>query len=177
MKTLLSFVARPSFRLAAGALLIGLAGCQNAGTAPPSPVAVTRDTPCSLDGMTLADYPGPKAQIVYDKGAPDFFCDTIELFSVVLKPEQRRHALAIYVQDMAQAAWDDPQGHWIDARTAFYVVGSKRHGSMGGTFASFGTEKDAAAFAGREGGKVYRFDQITPQMAELDGGVLKDHQM
>jgi copper chaperone NosL len=177
MKTDSASSLRRPCRFAAALLLTALAACQNAGTAPPAPVAVTRDTPCSLDGMTLADFPGPKAQILYEQGKPDFFCDTIELFAVVLRPEQRRRVLAIYVQDMGQADWADPQGHWIDARSAFYVVGSKQRGSMGVTFASFAGEKQAAAFAAREGGKVYRFEQITPQMAVLDGGVVKDRQM
>lgn len=155
-----------------------LTACQNAGTATPQSAAtVTRDTPCSLDGMTISDFPGPKAQILYERGAPDFFCDTIELFATVLRPEQPRRIVAIYVQDMALADWNDPQGHWIDARHAFYVAGSDQHGSMGATLASFATEAGARSFAARHGGAVFRFDQVTPQMAVLDGGVLKDHRM
>jgi copper chaperone NosL len=174
-----SIAARPRRPLLLLALLgaLALGACQNAGTAAPRAAAVTRDTPCSLDGMTLADFPGPKAQILYERGAPDFFCDTIELFATVLRPEQPRRIVAIYVQDMALADWNDPQGHWIDARSAFYVAGSDQHGSMGATLASFATEAAARGFAARHGGAVYRFDQVTPQMAVLDGGVLKDHRM
>ncbi|MFS2106991.1 nitrous oxide reductase accessory protein NosL [Ralstonia sp. Ralssp135] len=163
-------------RSALFATAIVLAGCQGAASTP-GPIELTRDTPCSLDGMTVTDFPGPKAQILYDKGTPDVFCDTIELFSIVLRPEQQRHMLAMYVQDMAKTDWNTPRGHWIDARTAFYVVGSKARGSMGATFASFATQADADAFATHQGGKVYKFNEITPQMAQLDGGVLKDHQM
>jgi copper chaperone NosL len=161
----------------AGAGAAALAACSQPARPAAQAVEVTRDTACSLDGMTLADFPGPKAQIVYEQGAPDFFCDTIELFAVMLKPEQKRAVRAAYVQDMAKADWDAPQGQWIDARHAFYVVGSRRHGSMGETFASFASEADAQVFARQYGGKTYRFAQITPEMAELDGGVLKDKQM
>jgi copper chaperone NosL len=42
------------------------------------------DTACSLDGMMLRDFPGPKAQIQYAEGAPDYFCDVMELFALVL---------------------------------------------------------------------------------------------
>ena len=45
---------------------------------------------------------------------------------------------------------------------------------MGPTFASFGSEADAQSFAVRNGGKVLRFDQITIDMASLDGGVIRD---
>jgi copper chaperone NosL len=31
------------------------------------------DTACALDGMILRDFAGPKAQILYAEGKPDFF--------------------------------------------------------------------------------------------------------
>ena len=152
-----------------------LGGCSKREPVAVSPIEITRGTTDSLDGMTLMDYPGPKGQIQYDQGKPDFFCDTIAMFSIYLKPEQQKHVRAIFVQDMAKTDWNNPTGHWIDAKTAFYVAGSKARGAMGPTLASFASESDASAFAAKEGGKVYRFEQITPDMVILDGGVLKDH--
>jgi copper chaperone NosL len=155
-----------------------LAACQGPESAPVATVEIDRSTACSLDGMLLADYPGPKAQIHYDGNpAPDFFCDTVEMFSVYLNPEQARKVKAVLVQDMAKADWDKPVGHWIDAKTAFYVQGSKRLGSMGPTFASFAREEDARKFATDNGGKVLRFAEVTPDMAALDGGALHDQRM
>lgn len=167
---------RFTFPRAATAVLIvaAVAACTNPDTTAVQAKDVTRETTCSLDGMTLMDYPGPKAQIVYDKGEPDFFCDTIEMFSIFLKPEQSKPVRAVYVQDMGQADWNNPTGHWIDAKTAFYVVGSKRRGSMGPTIASYAREQDARELAGKEGGRVLRFAEVKPDMAVLDGGVLKD---
>jgi copper chaperone NosL len=138
------------------------------------PAEIAADTPCTLDGMLLAEFPGPKGQIVYDQGPPDFFCDTVELVSALLAPEQQRRVVAVYTQDMAQTSWDTPQGHWIDAKAAFYVIGSRRTGSMGPTLATFAQETDAQAFVSDHGGKVLRFAEITPPMVTLDGGVLKD---
>lgn len=60
-----------------------------------------------------------------------------------------------------------PRGHWIDARSAFYVAGSKKPGSMGPTFGAFSTLADAEAFARKEGGTVRRFEQITLEMVNL----------
>ena len=138
----------------------------------------TPDTVCVLDGMVLGDFPGPKAQIHYSGVAePDFFCDTVEMFSIYLKPEQARRVEAIYVQDMGKADWDAPRGHWIDARTAVFVVGSKKFGSMGPTIASFSQEADAQAFAKENGGKVVKFSDVTPDMVVLDGGVMRDQKM
>lgn len=152
-----------------------LAGCDRSEAAAVHALEPGSDTPCSLDGMTLADFPGPKAQILYERGDPDFFCDTVEMFAIFIKPEQQRVVRAVFVQDMGQADWANPAGYWIDAKSAFYVAGSRARGSMGPTIASFAREQDARDFAGREGGKVLRFGEVTPDMAVLDGGVLKDH--
>jgi len=141
------------------------------------PQEITRDTACSLDGMILADYPGPKGQIHYDKGEPDFFCDTRELMSIYLRPEQKRRVVGIFTQDMGKAEWKNPQGQWIDARTAYFVLGSRMKGSMGPTLATFLRAEDAQSFVKANGGRVLRFDEITPEMVRLDGGVLKDERM
>lgn len=157
-----------------------ITACQPADGPGTAQVAVEIDagTSCSLDGMLLADYPGPKAQIHYaDRPEPDFFCDTVEMFGIYLKPEQVRPVKALYVQDMGKTDWDQPRGAWIDARSAWYVLGSARHGSMGPTIASFAQEADAQKFAGTHGGKVLAFDAITPDMAVLDGGALHDSKM
>jgi copper chaperone NosL len=84
---------------------------------------------------------------------------------------------ALFVQDMGKTDWDKPVGSWIDAKKAFYVLGSKRLGSMGPTAASFSSQADAQAFAAQHGGKVLKFDEVTPDMANLDGGALHDQTM
>ena len=145
------------------------------GEAPPAqPVEPSADTFCTLDGMSLADYPGPKAQIFYGNDPPVFFCDTVEMFAMILEPEGQRHIRAVFTQDMAKTGWEHPQGNWIDARTAFYVVGSQKNGSMGPTFASFAQRADAESFAGKYGGKVLAFSEVTPDMADLRGGAAHD---
>jgi copper chaperone NosL len=152
-----------------------LPGCtQGDAAAPLQAAAVDRNTADAVDGMILLDYPGPKGQILYAQGQPDFFCDTVGMFAMYLKPEQQRQVRGVFVQDMAQADWSNPVGHWIDAKSAFYVAGSKAHGAMGATLASFAREDDARAFAAKQGGKVVRFDEVTPEMVVTDGGVVKD---
>lgn len=156
-------------RLACLAAVLLLAACSRA---VPQILAQepTDDTACALDGMVLKDFPGPKAQIQYAEGKPDFFCDLMELFAVVLAPEQKRHIAGIFVQDMGKADWNHPTGNWIAARTAIYVVGGKKRGSMGPTFGSFSSATDAGAFMQKEGGKIVPFDQITTQMVSMSSG-------
>lgn len=140
-------------------------------------VEIDRTTSCSLDGMILMDYPGPKAQIHYDKGEPDFFCDTMEMFSIYLRPEQKKRVKALFTQDMGKTPWEQPTGNWIDAKAAHYVIGSKKMGSMGPTLAAFARIEDAQAFAKQYGGKVLRFDEVTLNMVTLDGGAQHDERM
>ncbi|PMS17817.1 nitrous oxide reductase accessory protein NosL [Trinickia dabaoshanensis] len=162
----------------AAALVLALAaGCGTDAGTPPAPHQITDTTVSVLDAMSLNDYPGPKAQIVYADGHADFFCDTLGLFSVYLRPEHDRKIGALYVQDMGSTDWQRPVEHWIDAKRAFYVVGSKKLGAMGQTFASFSKEDDARRFMRAEGGKLYRFDGISIDMATTDGGVVKDQNM
>lgn len=158
-------------------LAAALAACSRSEPADVVPLEIAADTYCSLDGMTLADYPGPKAQIHYAQGEPEFFCDTVEMFSLLLQPEQQRKVVAVYVNDMGSTDWEQPAGHWIDAKTAVYVFGSRRRGSMGPTIASFASAAAASAFANEYGGRVHRFDEITADMVALDGGVIKDRGM
>jgi copper chaperone NosL len=159
--------------------VIALTGCGKSETLDAIvPQEISAGTSCSLDGMLLADYPGPKAQIHYvGQKEPDFFCDTVEMFHIYLKPEQLRVVRGLFVQDMGKADWDQPRDHWIDAKHAYYVHGSDQHGSMGPTIASFAQETDAVKFATEHGGKVYRFTDITPDMVVLDGGAQHDSNM
>lgn len=155
-----------------------LSACGKNAEAPVTAQDITQETFCALDGMLLADYPGPKAQIHYSgQPAPEFYCDTMEMFALLLKPEQARLVAAAFVQDMARTDWNLPRGAWIDAKSAFYVVGSKKRGAMGPTLPSFGNRESAQKFADAEGGKVLAFAEITPDMARLDGGALHDKRM
>lgn len=166
--------------LAVGAASLGsLAACGQAESRTAiAPVGIDAASTCDLDGMLLADYPGPKAQIHYaGTAAPVFFCDTVEMFAAVLSPEQVKPIRAVFVQDMGKADWEQPRGHWFDAKTGFYVVGSKRRGSMGPTIASFAADEDARKFVVEFGGKMLRYAEVKPDMADLAGGAVHDAKM
>lgn len=157
-------------------LLTMLSAC-NKQDSSVRPKEITVGTSCSLDGMTLADFAGPKAQIHYATGEPDYFCDTVEMFSIYLQPEQKKSITGIFTQDMGKTDWEKPHGNWIDAKQAFFVLGSKKTGSMGPTLATFALQHDADQFAKAFGGKVLTFDKVTPDIVDLTGGVVNDEQM
>ncbi|MEZ0245313.1 MAG: nitrous oxide reductase accessory protein NosL [Methylophilaceae bacterium] len=162
------------------ALALSLAAALVACSKPEAavqPLAIQTGTACSMDGMILADFPGPKGQIHYASGAPDFFCDTTEMFSIYLQPEQQKRITGIFTQDMAKTDWEKPEDNWIDAKKAWFVVGSNKHGSMGPTIATFAEQAPADSFAKQYGGKVVKFDQVTPEMVDLTGGAGHDEHM
>lgn len=162
-----------------GLLGLALFGCDSGDAVQGNrPGEIEAHTTCELDGMLLNDYAGPKAQIFY-KGqtAPVFFCDTVELFHTLLTPEQVKPVAAVFVQDMGKAEWAQPRGFWIEAKSAFYVFGSRRHGSMGPTVASFAHESEAKKFMQEWGGKLLRYADIRPDMVDLSGGALHDGRM
>ena len=151
--------------LAAGLLI---AAC---GEATLAAIALepTADTACALDGMVLQDFPGSKAQVHYAEGKPDYYCDLMELFAVLLAPEHKRKIAGVFVQDVGKTDWAKPSGHWIAAKDALFVVGSKKQGSMGPTFGAFSSAQDAAAFVKKEGGTIVQFDHVTAAMLDTGG--------
>jgi len=79
-----------------------------------------------------------------------------------LQPENIKRDHTLYVHDMAQSEWDSPvDTALIDAREAFYVIGSERLGAMGPTLASFADSTAADSFAAEFGGQVKAFADIT----------------
>ena len=61
-------------------------------------------------------------------------------------------------------SWEEPgTTNWIDARKAFFVIGSRKQGGMGAAETVPFVERAAAdAFAARNGGNVVTFAEIPP---------------
>lgn len=152
--------------------LLVLAGCDGdqEAAAPAEPREPTRSASCEVCGMTVVDYPGPKAQIhLKGEEAPHHFCSTRDFFAYLLEEDSpRAHRIeAMYVHDMGRTDWERPhaeEGRWVPAREAFYVVGSDRRGAMGPTLAAFAEDQAAEAFAAEHGGTVKGFDGIDREL-------------
>ena len=131
-------------------------------------VAMESSDECHLCGMLIANFSGPKAEL-FRKGVTKAdgemvkkFCSTRDMFSFYLDPENKRNVTTILVHDMSKAPWDTPKDEFfIDARQAWFVVGSSKTGAMGKTLASFSAQTDADAFAREFGGKVIDFNAVS----------------
>jgi copper chaperone NosL len=163
-----------------GAVLLLLAACgeEQQAAAPPAPHEVTDEAIGHYCGMALVEHPGPKGQVILQsRDEPVWFSSARDAIAFTKLPEEPKDIAAIYVTDMAAAKdWDHPEpGAWIDARRAWYVIGSTRKGGMGGDEAvPFGQEQAARQFAEAHGGEVVAFDAV-PQSYVLGGSDHSSH--
>lgn len=152
--------------IAAFAGALGAAGCnekQTATVAPPA-VELTNAAIGHYCGMNVLEHSGPKAQIILaSRKDPVWFSSARDAFSFTMLPEEPKDIRAIYVSDMGKApSWDKPgRTNWIDAKSASYVLGSRKKGGMGADEAVPFLEKASAeTFAQENGGRVVSFAEV-----------------
>jgi len=160
------FYIQPALLLLILLQVILLKGCDSAeknSDVVRQAIAIESGDECHLCGMIITHFPGPKGQL-YSRGITGNmkFCSTRDMFAFILDPENQHNIQEAFVHDMAVTPWDHPDEKvYINAKTAFYVIGHSKKGAMGPTLASFSKQADAAAFAKSEGGQVLKFDEIT----------------
>ncbi len=151
------------FAFLVGLLLLAGCGEEQAAEAPPAQEP-TREATGYYCGMIVVDHPGPKGHIfVGGRDQPIWFSSVRDTVAFTMLPEETKDIRAVWVNDMGQAKnWQSPEaGTWIDARTAWFVLGSSRRGGMGAPEpVPFGDEQAAHAFAGEFGGHVVAFADI-----------------
>jgi copper chaperone NosL len=152
--------------LAAFLLAASLTACGDAEVAEaPPPAEVPGDVTGYYCGMLLSEHGGPKGQIhLRSRDEPVWFSSVRDTVAFTLLEEEPKDIAAIYVNDMGRAQnWEQPEpGTWIDARSAWFVIESRRVGGMGLPEAvPFGTEAAAISFAAQNGGRVVRLADIS----------------
>jgi len=141
-----------------------IAACEkNQPVEVPPAQTLTREANGYYCLMTVVNHHGPKGQIILsDKQQALWFTSVRDTIAFTLSPEEPKNIAAIYVNDMSDADWDSPGvDNWIDARKAWYVIGSKLSGGMGAAEAvPFSSKEKAAWFSSQQGGDVYAFSDI-----------------
>ena len=150
---------------AAALAAVLLAGCGDETSKKTySPVPFTKHDRCHLCGMVLAQYEGPKAQLII-KGAEDtplMFCSGRDAFTYALQPENQRRLLAFFIHDLGKTSWETPAADaLVPAASAMYVYGHGREGVMGDEPVAFTEKSRADAFIAKWGGQVYKYEEIT----------------
>lgn len=143
-----------------------VAGCgDESKTTPPPPFALTADAVGRYCGMNVLEHAGPKGQVILDAkvGEPIWFSSARDTLAFTMLPEEPKDYVAIYVSDMGKApSWEQPGAtNWIDAKTAFYVIGSKVKSGMGADEAvPFSSQQAATKFVASNGGKIVKFSDV-----------------
>lgn len=155
--------------LAALGLLIALALPLRAEpAATPEPAAT--DT-CPVCGMFVAKYPDWIATVLYGDGHAHHFDGAKDLFKYLL--DMPRWAPGHRAEDIAVVAVTEYYGVTrIDARQAWYVIGSDVLGPMGHELIPLATREDAEEFLRDHAGKrILRFGDVTlGLLGNLDAG-------
>lgn len=118
------------------------------------------DSRCAVCGMFVAKYEVWITQIRHNDESLDNFDGVKDMMAYYLHPEK----YGSHTKDSIREMWvkDYYSLKWLDAKKAFYVVGSDVHGPMGHEFIPFSTRAAAEAFMkDHHGEKMYAFDEIT----------------
>ena len=134
------------------------------------PAPGQKDT-CPVCGMFVSLYPDWVATVLYKDGHAHHFDGAKDLFKYLLN-------LPKYAPGHAQAdiaaigVTEYYNVSRIDARTAWYVIGSDTLGPMGHELVPLATQAEAEEFQrDHQGKRTVRFDEVTPALLEaLDQG-------
>ena len=137
------------------------------------PEPAPRDS-CPVCGMFVAQYPNWVATVLYQDGVSHHFDGAKDLFTYLLdmkKWAQGRDAVTI--QSITVKEYYGLNR--IDARTAFYVIGSDVLGPMGHELIPLKTLEDAKEFMrDHKGHKIYIFNDISSNILPiLEKGVFE----
>jgi nitrous oxide reductase accessory protein NosL len=145
----------------AALLALALAADPPGGGKLPGPTAGDR---CPVCGMFVAKYPDWAATAEFQDGARFHFDGAKDLMKFLLEPG--KHASRRTLAELRRAEVTDYYTlARIEARVAFYVVGSDAFGPMGKELVPFARREDAEEFLrDHKGVRVLRFDEVTPAL-------------
>jgi nitrous oxide reductase accessory protein NosL len=122
-------------------------------------IAVPKDAKCPVCGMFVAKYPKWVAKIT-TKDSKKFYFDGVKDMMKFIYSNKNLDTKNIEVTN-----YYTTKG--IEAKTAFYVVGSNVYGPMGEELIPFSSEFEANSFKKEHlGKKIYEFDEITKELVE-----------
>lgn len=166
---------------------LALAGCGPKQVQPKSaPALLTRDDTGYFCGMIVEDHAGPKSQVfVQGREQPLWFTTTRDGLAFLRLPEETRPVTAFYVSSIDRGGWEHPESEassWIEAQAAWFVIDSKRLGSMGAPETiPFSNRTSAEAFTVQFGGEVLQFADIPDSYilghGQAEKGVHPEHSM
>ena len=124
-------------------------------------IEVPKQSRCPVCAMFVAKYPKWVAHIVTKEGHNHYFDGVKDMMKFYFEPKKYHHNhtkedfVSMFVSDYYTL-------EKIEAKEAFYVVGSNIYGPMGHEFIPFKHEADAKIFSKTYNGKkIYRFEELS----------------
>ncbi len=129
---------------------------------------VPQEAKCPVCGMFVAKYPKWAAAITTDEGKTHYFDGVKDMMKFYFDPKTYHHELTqAQMKSVHVTEYYDIKA--IDAKSAWYVIGSNVYGPMGKEPVAFESEARAKAFMKDHfGTAIVRFDGLSPKLiAEL----------
>jgi copper chaperone NosL len=129
---------------------------------------------CPVCGMIVSKYPNWVSTVLYKDGHAHQFDGPKDLFKCL--QNLPKYAPGHRANEVATIAVTDFYNlERIDARKAWFVIGSDVLGPMGHEFVPLASKEDAADFLkDHKGVRVLHFDEVTPALVEaVDNGRFK----
>ena len=142
-------------------LLLALAPTLRAGAPSASPKGLVPKGSCAVCGMHVPKFPEWAAVVTFQDGGQAWFDGPKDLFTYL--QDLKRYAPKRRTQDISTIQVKDYYTlKHIDARKAFFVLGSDVMGPMGKELVPFGGEPQARDFLkDHRGQKILPFQEIT----------------
>ena len=130
---------------------------------PTAPVPSAKDK-CPVCGMFVSKYPNWAVTITFKDSTTLFFDGAKDLFTWY--HNMQKYAPGRNKASISTITFNDYYSlKPIDARQAYFVIGSDVYGPMGKELIPFGKASDAQAFlTDHKGRKALRFNEVTPSI-------------
>ncbi|MBW2309310.1 MAG: nitrous oxide reductase accessory protein NosL [Deltaproteobacteria bacterium] len=134
-----------------------------ASAADKAPRKPTKKDKCPVCGMFVYKYPDWVGEIIFKDDSVFFFDGAKDLFKYYFNLKKYNpKKIQADIDSMYVTEYYDLK--LINARDAFYVIGSDVYGPMGNELIPFANEPDAREFMkDHKGKKILKFDSITPR--------------
>ncbi len=160
-------IARPTAaKIMFGLVLLILFFNMNLSYADEPEVTIKKSDRCPVCGMFVYKYPKWVAQIIFKDGTSYFYDGAKDMFKHIFDTakytagKKAEDIKAIYVTDYYEV-------ELVDAKSAFYVLGSDVLGPMGHELLPFKDQESAQEFLEDHKGKsIIRFQDVTPAIIE-----------
>ena len=149
------------------AVIICILSLSYAVSAEINPQQPSKKDKCPVCGMFVYKYPDWVGEILFKDGSMAFFDGAKDMFKYYYNLKKYNPAKtikdisAIYVTEYYDM-------EIIDAKTAFFVIGSDVYGPMGKELIPFVNDDDAEAFKkDHKGKRILRFEDIQPGIINI----------